>query len=108
MRIVIVCLLLAAVVAAAFSLASGQRTLAELRAANQELQAQLDARRAALNPSPAAASSDAAAAFSSREMTELLALRGQIRPLRSELAGLSNRLSQLTAPPPPAPGPRSP
>jgi hypothetical protein len=95
MRIAIVCLLLAATVAAAVFLVSGQSTLDELRVANLSLQEEINARTAASNLNPAESPSNTVADFSTQELNELLRLRGQIQPLRSECAGLSNRLVQL-------------
>lgn len=104
MKIVITCLLLAAIISVAFSLASGQRALNELRAANLSLQRQVEARAAAPNPGPAseAPPTNFVAALTPQEQSELLRLRGQMQPLRQELMDISNRLSSVTPPKTPA------
>jgi hypothetical protein len=93
-----VCLLLAAAIVLAIAFVSRQRTLEEMRVANRLLQQQVDASAALPDARPAAESPSAnpVADLSPQEKIELLRLRGQIQPLRSELAGLSNRLSRLT------------
>jgi hypothetical protein len=98
MRIVVACLLLAATIAVAIALGSGQRALDELRAANLLLQRQVEARAGAPDPAPAseAPSPNPVAALTPQEQSELLRLRGQIQPLRQELANISNRLSSFT------------
>jgi hypothetical protein len=90
--------LLAAAIAVAISFVSGQSALDQIRAENLSLQEQIEARTAAPNPDPAGAPSNAVTALSPQELNELLRLRGQIQPLRSQLAGLSNRLAQFSRP----------
>ncbi len=101
--------LLAGAALVTLSFAVRQRTMNSLRASNQRLQQRLDAQTAAPAPAPDPApvirQTNAASELSAEERTELLRLRGQVLPLRSELQAASNRVVALNQPKPDSPMP---
>ena len=98
-------LVLAAIISFVMVFVARQRDLHRLRAGNESLRQDLEARRG-----PAAAPADerpatppapvAAAQLSPPEQRELLRLRGQVQPLRGELREMSNLLATAAQPQP--------
>lgn len=87
-----------------------QNTLSELRAGNESLRRQTEARNSGVVPEPAAglSPSSSVAPLSASERSELLRLRGQVSSLRTATGEASNRVARLrefgTFPPQRRPG----
>jgi hypothetical protein len=74
-----------------------QRTLNQLQAGNGTLRQQIEARAVPIepNPQPKVEPTNAVIELSAEERNEVLRLRGQIAPLRSEVEAASNRVAEL-------------
>lgn len=91
--------LLAAAITVAVSFGVRQRALNKLRGATESLRQEGGVASAFATP-PEVQSTNSVVGLTPDERSELIKLRGQILPLRGELADMSNRVAALTRPKP--------